>query len=56
MKMYECPVCRRYGLKIELDKGYHIKASGRPLKEFDCVTNCIVCKRKIKYTVEKDKE
>lgn len=51
LKKIKCPVCQNVGLFIELDENSVAITSGKPLKEFNCITVCSVCKRKIKYDV-----
>jgi hypothetical protein len=55
-KIVECPICANDGLKIELKQGERFVATGRALKDYPCVAVCKVCKRKIKYAVEKSEE
>lgn len=52
----KCPACQNRGLRIDINNGYKVVTSGRPMKDFPCVTTCTVCKRKIKYDVIKDEE
>ena len=53
-KVVECPICKNNGLNIEINKGFRFVATGRALNDYPCVAVCRVCKRKIKYAVEKD--
>jgi hypothetical protein len=54
VKNYECPACRNKGINVEVNKGYKVVTTGRPMKDFPSVVLCAVCKRKIKYDVVKD--
>ena len=54
VKIYECPACCNKGIKVEVNNGYKVVTTGRPMKDFPSVVACIVCKRKIKYDVVKD--
>ena len=56
VKIVECPICKNSGLMIEINKGFRFVATGRALKDYPCVAVCKVCKRRIKYAVEKDEE
>lgn len=56
VKICECPACGNKGVKVEINSGYHVITTGRPLKEFPSVVLCTVCKRKIKYDVVKDEK
>lgn len=56
LKRLECPVCSNKGLKIELKDGEKIITSGKPLKDYNCVAFCSVCKRKIKYDIVKEEK
>ena len=53
VKIIECPACNNKGLKIEVNNGYRVITTGRPMKEYPLSITCTVCKRKIKYAVEK---
>lgn len=53
-KIVECPACGNKGITVDLPKGTAFVATGKPLNKFDCSVICKVCKRKIKYTVEKE--
>lgn len=53
VKICECPACNNNGLKIEINSGYRVVTTGRPMKDFPSVVLCTVCKRKIKYDVVK---
>lgn len=50
----DCPACGNKGIKVEINKGYKVVTTGRPMREFPSVVLCTVCKRKIKYDVVKD--
>jgi hypothetical protein len=54
VKIVECPRCNNKGLKIDINKGYKVVATGRPLKDFPSNIMCTVCKRIIKYDVVKE--
>lgn len=54
IKIVECPRCGNKGLKIDINKGFHVVTTGRPLKDFPSNVMCKVCKRVIKYDVVKD--
>jgi hypothetical protein len=53
LKIFECPACGNKGLKVEINEGYRVVTTGRPMKEFPSIVLCLVCKRKIKYDVVK---
>lgn len=53
-KVVECPVCKNNGLKIEMNKGFRFVATGRALKDYPFIAVCKVCKRRIKYAVERE--
>lgn len=50
----DCPACGNKGIKVDINKGYRVVTTGRPMKDFPSVVLCTVCKRKIKYDVVKD--
>lgn len=54
VKYYDCPACCNKGIKVDINKGYKVVTTGRPMKDFPSVVVCSVCKRKIKYDVIKD--
>lgn len=54
LKVWECPACHNKGLKVDINNGFKLVASGRPMKDYPCVCVCSVCKRRIKYDVVKD--
>lgn len=56
LKAIECPRCGNKGLKIDINNGYRVVTTGRPLKEFPSNVVCTVCKRVIKYDVVKDEK
>lgn len=55
-EIVRCPACQNKGLRIEINNGYKVVTSGRPLGDFPMVTKCSVCKRTIKYDVVKEVE
>lgn len=50
----QCPTCENKGLKIEINNGYKVVTTGRPLSQFPMATKCSICKRIIKYDVVKN--
>ena len=54
VKQYDCPACGNKGLKVDINKGYKVVTTGRPMRNFPSVVLCTVCKRKIKYDVIKE--
>lgn len=54
VKICECPACCNKGIKVDINKGYRVATTGRPMRDFPSVVVCSVCKRKIKYDVVKD--
>lgn len=54
VKTYECPACGNKGLKIDINKGFRVVTTGRPMKDFPSVVLCSICKRKIKYDVVRE--
>ena len=54
VKSYKCPACDNKGINVDINKGYKVITTGRPLKEFPSIIVCSVCKRKIKYDVVKE--
>jgi hypothetical protein len=56
VKQYDCPACGNKGLKLDIESGFRVVTTGRPMKEFPSIILCVVCKRKIKYDVVKNKE
>lgn len=56
LKRVKCPRCGNKGLEIDINKGFHVVTTGRPLKEFPSNVICTVCKRVIKYDVVKDED
>lgn len=54
IKIAECPRCANNGLKIEVKDGYKIVATGKSLKDYPFKVICSVCKRVIKYDIEKE--
>ena len=51
VKTYTCPACGNKGINVEINTGYKVVTTGRPMKDFPSVVLCTVCKRKIKYDV-----
>lgn len=56
VKHYDCPACGNKGLKLDINNGYRVVTTGRPMKEFPSLVLCLVCKRKIKYDVVKEEK
>lgn len=54
VKCFQCPACSNKGIYVDVNRGYKVVTTGRPMKEFPSVVLCTVCKRKIKYDVVKD--
>ena len=54
VKCFDCPACSYKGIKVDINKGYRVVTTGRPMKDFPSVVLCTVCKRKIKYDVVKE--
>lgn len=55
VKKYECPICEKKGLEIDITNGYKVVFSGK-MSELPCRIYCKVCRRLIKYKVVKDEE
>lgn len=56
LKSFDCPRCGNKGLKIDINKGFKVITTGKPLREFPSNVICSVCKRVIKYDVVKEEE
>lgn len=56
VKVCDCPACGNKGIKVDINTGYKIITTGRPMRDFPSVVLCTVCKRKIKYDVIKDEK
>lgn len=52
VKTFNCPICEVGKIQISVPATHEVVFSGK-FKELDCKAYCKVCKRQIKYKLEK---